>query len=118
MQTIIFKSVELTLKGISYEVDYNETSRVALITPVINAIAACEVIILVSLDVDGHELLAPRRITFPSGTNKVRLNEVKIINPLNRQPRTLAHRNYAYRMAFKLATISNERKFHASNLVI
>jgi hypothetical protein len=118
MQLIVFKSVEVVLREVNYEIDYNEHSRVALITPIINAMAENEIIILASLDVDGHELLAQRRITLKAGINEIRLSQVKIINPLNRQPLALAHRDHAYRMALKLATIGNERKLHASDLVI
>lgn len=118
MQTIIFKSVDVALRKVEYEVDYNEENRVALITPVIEVMAENEVLMLASLDVDGHELLAPRRIQFSLGLNEIRLRVVKIFNPLNRQPRAVEHRNHAYRMALKLSTIGNEQKLHTLDLIV
>lgn len=118
MQAIIFKSADVILKAISYKVNYDEKNRVAFITPVIDAISQCEIIMIVSLDVDGHELIAPRRVEFTPGVNTIKLREIKIINPLNRQSRAPEHRDHAYRMAFKIATTTKERKLHASDLVI
>jgi len=118
MQAIIFKSAEIVLREINYEVKYDEKQKIAFITPVIDAVSQCEIVLMVSLDVDGHELIEPRRVEFNSGINQIRLREIKIINPLNRQSRASEHRDHAYRMAFKIATLSKERKLHASDLVI
>ena len=118
MQAIIFKSAEIILREISYEVNYDEVKRVAFITPIVDAISQCKIVLIVSLDVDGHELIAPRRVEFTPGSNTIRLREIKIINPLNRQSRALEHRDHAYRMAFKIATTGKERKLHASDLII
>ena len=118
MQAIIFKSAEIILREVSYEVNYDEKTRVAFITPIIDAISQGEIIMIVSLDVDGHELIAPRRVEFTPGINTIKLREIKIINPLNRQSRAPEHRNHAYRMAFKIATTTKERKLHAADLVI
>ena len=118
MQPIIFKNAEIVLRTINYEVNYDEITKIALITPVINAISQCEIVLIVSLDVDGHELIEPRRVKFNTGINEVKLREIKIVNPLNRQLRAREHRDHAYRMAFKIATLAKERKLHASDLVI
>jgi hypothetical protein len=118
MQPIIFKNVEIVLREINYEVNYDETTKIALITPVIDAISQCEIMLIISLDVDGHELIEPHRVKFKPGLNKVKLRKIKIVNPLNRQLHAREHRDHAYRMAFKIATLTKERKLHASNLVI
>ena len=118
MPTIYFKSVDLVLRAVNYAVNYDEERRVAEITPIIDSIAERDLLMLVSLEVDGHELLPPRRTEFPAGVNQVKLSKIKIVNPLNRQPGALEHRNHAYRMACKISTIGREIKLHASDLTI
>lgn len=98
---MLFKTSDMNIDSIDYDIHYDREKEIATITPTVHATCSISQILVASIHVDDHELRPSLKIMLEKGEGSYAVPYVKIARPLIASPDDNA-RDKEYKMTFKL----------------